>query len=212
MPHRGYIAGMKAIPNLYFINEIFEVQISQTEWQKICAISQKFEYTFTATTRLCVFQLMRRGLNRTEVFEYKRYLKRKYLGWLEVGPEQGMLMTLGERQVWQRPSSRCEPLHRHMLCLYGNDAMQLRVMAAHYGLSISDFVRIALELFLPSLENDLVSGRVNIVRHGIKVYEICEIAPVKSYDKDFHNQTIKLSRYKPDSYWGWRPFPFFGSG
>ncbi|MFO1470726.1 MAG: hypothetical protein U1F27_06820 [Turneriella sp.] len=43
-------------------------------------------------------------------------------------------------------------LHRHMLCLYGEDVKLLRLAAMRLNLTVSAFIRLALWLYLPRLE------------------------------------------------------------
>jgi len=42
-------------------------------------------------------------------------------------------------------------MHRHQMCLYGDDEKLIRVAAMDWGMTLSAFVRLALELYLSLL-------------------------------------------------------------
>ena len=57
--------------------------------------------------------------------------------------------------------------HRHLLCLYGEDELKLRLVAARLRMNVSNLIRTALKLNLnPSL---LDTTRTNLVADGVKI-------------------------------------------
>jgi hypothetical protein len=116
------------------ITEIWEVRLPLSLWQKIQRIATVRRKTFSTITRFCVFQLAERAALRW----HKQMVE---------------LHQQDSREI------RESEIHRHMVCLYGEDAKLLRLAALELGISVSAFIRLALRIYLRYLAMDLRSGR-----------------------------------------------------
>lgn len=54
------------------------------------------------------------------------------------------------------------------MCLYGDDEKLLRVAAMELGITVSQFIRLALHWFMPKIENNTVRWE-HIFYHGTKI-------------------------------------------
>ncbi|GAB4434038.1 MAG: hypothetical protein OHK0011_17150 [Turneriella sp.] len=106
------------------ITDVWEVRLPPRLWAQICAHARKRRKTFSTITRLCVFALAERSGLR-----WRRKLKELH--------EQN-----------RAECSRAERLHRHMVCLYGEDVRLVRLAALELGVTVSAFIRLALRFYL----------------------------------------------------------------
>jgi hypothetical protein len=116
------------------ISALWEVRLPISLWQRVCAIAELRETTFSAITRFCVFALAERNrlrwrktLSRLKEVDKKEYAEGKH--------------------------------HRHIVCLYGEDARLLQLAAMELGISVSALIRIALRLYLRRLAAEIHSRR-----------------------------------------------------
>ena len=126
----AFLAG-KATP----ITEVWEVRLPLRLWQAIrqCAAGRK--KTLSTITRFCALPLADRG----------------GLRWF---PGMRDLLTLDRREYATGPH------HRHIVCLYGEDAVLLRLAALRLRISVSAFIRLALRMYLRRLAMENHSKRV----------------------------------------------------
>jgi len=111
------------------ITNLLEVGLAADQWHriKICAIMRR--KTYTNITRYCVLRLARKCA----------------LQWTT-------RMRAAETGV--KKELRFSPLRkRHMVCLYGEDEKLIRLAAMDLGITMSAFIRLALELYLPLFSN-----------------------------------------------------------
>jgi hypothetical protein len=109
------------------IANLLEVHLAETQWRTIVHLACKRGRTFSTITRFCVLRLA----------------KKCRLGWtakLERAREVAQLRISIARKEGQ--------IHRHQMCLYGDDEKLIRVAAMDLGVTLSAFVRLALELYL----------------------------------------------------------------
>ena len=117
------------------INDIWEVHLSQRLWRQLACLSRNRACTYSTITRFCVFRLAE--------------------------PEQLRNFRLFNRLVpkIRRETAQAPALHRHMLCLYGEDIKLLRLAAMRLNMTVSAFIRLALWLYLPRLAMEKNSSR-----------------------------------------------------
>jgi len=162
---------MRAQPNKLKVTEQLEIRIRIEHWQNIVQMAKKHRITFTWVTRLCLFRLLDKWKNLDKEI---------------------LLANLEEKEAMQKSKEKCERLHRHILCLYG-DEIRVRFLAAKLGLTITQLVRIAIILFIASLVDPI--ERAELVKQGVKV-----VASVM----EFHDNYTKVFFVEGD-YWPFRP-------
>ena len=113
------------------IEDIWEVRLTDPLWKRINASSQKFGVSFSGISRYCVFRLAEKGTG-LRPDRFKKYLTE-------------LKETHGGKA----------PLHRHMVCFYGEDIKLVRLAALEMGISVSMFVRLAISLYLPRFEMEI---------------------------------------------------------
>lgn len=73
-------------------------------------------------------------------------------------------------------------MHRHMMCLYGDDEKIIRLAAMELGLTISAFVRLAIELYLQTLamvkHNPYAVSHDDLTWEGVRFTESIQIFAV----------------------------------
>jgi hypothetical protein len=108
------------------IAELWEVRIPSNLWRKIKYLARLHRTTYSTITRFCAFQL---------AMDANLHWHKKLLA--------------------LKKEDNCEykagGLHRHMMCLYGQDAKMLRLAAIELGISVSALIRLALRLYLQDL-------------------------------------------------------------
>lgn len=95
-------------------------------------------------------------------------------------------------------------LHRHILCLYGEDEKLIRLAAMELGLTMTAFVRLALELYLSTLAMEKQSQRLvtdkELTWEGIRLIEAIQIFAVNAGNRPF-SRNLTCLRFEIDSYW-----------
>jgi hypothetical protein len=116
------------------ITALWEVRMPISLWQKVCAIAELRETTFSSITRFCAFALAERNCLR----------------WRK---------TLAKLKEVDKKEYAEGKHHRHIVCLYGEDARLLQLAALQLGISVSALIRIALRLYLRRLAAEIHSRR-----------------------------------------------------
>ena len=177
---RGYYPGMKVPGNLLFIREVFEIRLRPEVWQRVRKIAQQNQLSYSWIVRLCLFKCFRKGVKIDQnIISLRRHLR-------------------GE--IWQLGQSK---LHRHMLCLYGDDSNFLRLAASKVGLTITQFVRIALALHLDDVEAELNMNSLDVVFKGTKMFR--DNGFQKLFGMEFHITDYAFKPFSRDSYWEYSP-------
>jgi len=120
------------------ITNILEVHLDKKQWQSIAAIARKRRKTFSTVTRFCVLRLARKT----------------HLAWTS----RLQKCHSDARLRFSRAKSMAE-IHRHRMCLYGEDEKLIRLAAMDLGLTLSGFIRLAIELYLTMLAVEKHSPR-----------------------------------------------------
>ena len=90
------------------------------------------------------------------------------------------------------------------MCLYGDDEKLIRLAAIELGLTLTAFVRLAIELYLQTLAMVKRSPRIvtneKLKWEGIRFSEVIQIFAVNGGGWPF-SRTLSCIRYEIDSYW-----------
>lgn len=109
------------------IEDIWEVHLIAAIWKKLTQIAKQRKVSYSTVARYCVFRLVeQKNLKMTEVL-------------------QEMHTQNKVRQAQEKAA------HRHLMCLYGEDVVLLRLAAIRLRISVSALIRLALVLYLPYL-------------------------------------------------------------
>lgn len=90
------------------------------------------------------------------------------------------------------------------MCLYGEDEKIIRLAAMELGLTISAFVRLALELYLPCLAMEKHSqmrvSDAELTWEGIRIIENVQIFAVNGGSRPFY-RNLSCTHFDPSGYW-----------
>jgi hypothetical protein len=137
------------------IANLLEVHLAAEQWRGIVRLARSRGWTFSMMTRFCVLRLAA----KTRI---------EWTGRLREAHKQAQLRI---------SIARAEgAVHRHLMCLYGNDEKLIRVAAMDLGITLSAFVRLAVELYLHLLAMEkhskwyvtdahLVENSIRLVQH-----------------------------------------------
>jgi hypothetical protein len=174
--------GMKCRKQKRYINQeiasLWEVNVEEKLWRRIveAANVKGGRCTFSWITRYCVFRLMR-----------KKNLRMR------------QAMKIHSERIKTRQKS-AEKHHRHILCLYGDDEKLLRLAAMQLGITVSQFIRLALVWFLPKIENSIVKWE-HIFYHGTKICRYFDFTRTNRYKIPFYDK-IFYEKWSPLEWWG----------
>lgn len=117
------------------ISNLWEVRVSAYLWRVLETIAKKRRCSYSTITRYCVFRLIeQQNLRMTPLY---------------------MATLIEVRYDLQAPAA----LHRHIVCLYGDDEVLLRMAAMRLGTSVSNVIRLALWLYLPRVAMEIHSHK-----------------------------------------------------
>ncbi len=117
------------------ISDVWEVQLQPQLWRRLRMAAAQRQTTYSNVTRYCAFRLAEK-----QNLSWNRLLQQAY---------DATKRSAGESR-----------LHRHMLCLYGEDVKLIRIAALTLGISVTAFIRISLWLFLPRVAMENHSNRL----------------------------------------------------
>jgi hypothetical protein len=162
------------------IANILEVRLAPVHWNRIKILVWQRRRTYSTITRYCVLKLARKcSLRWTPKLSAATQRVKK-----------GMDVALR--------------LHRHMMCLYGEDEKLIRLAAIELGLTLTAFVRMAIELYLDSLAMANRSQRSvtnkDLTAEGIRFIESVQIFAVNGGGWPFARD-LSCQRFDIDSYW-----------
>lgn len=119
------------------IEDLWEVHLVNTIWEKIRLIARKQKVSYSTVARYCIFRFVERKDLKMDKHCKSLYLKNK------------------------RQQAGAQASHRHLVCLYGEDVVMLRLAAIRLKISVSALIRLALALYLPRLAMENRSNRVS---------------------------------------------------
>jgi hypothetical protein len=117
------------------INNLWEVHLSRKLWQSLAGLAKLRKCSYSTITRYCVFRLVEQQNLRTLPL-YKSVLNQI------------------REEMRETPTK-----HRHMVCLYGDDEVLIRIAAMRLGITVSALIRLALWLYLPRIAMEKHSSK-----------------------------------------------------
>lgn len=163
------------------IAEIWEVRLPQGLWLRVRKLAMNQGQTFSTVTRLCAFELAE--MDPKSAPAKLRALKKK------------------DREEYGEGSH-----HRHMVCLYGEDARLLRLAALQMGISVSAFIRLALRLYLSLLAMEFHSKGAQswelVFWKGIKRWLAIPLTALNHLSLPTLRQ-FTFHSFPPELRWGW---------
>lgn len=162
------------------ISNLLEVRLAPYQWNRIKLCAWRRRRTYSTITRYCVLRLARKCSLR----------------WT-------MKLQTATESV-REGLNIAQDMHRHMMCLYGDDEKLIRLAAMDLGLTMAAFIRLAIELYLPALAMEKRSNRVitdtDLTWEGIRFTETVQIFAVNGGPWPFARD-MSCHRYAADSYW-----------
>lgn len=162
------------------ISHLLEVRLAPIHWNRIKLCAWQRRRTYSTITRYCVLKLARKCA-------------------LQWTPK----MRAATKSVREGLNIAME-MHRHMVCLYGEDEKLIRLAAMDLGITLTGFVRLAIELYLPLLAMEKRSRRiiddVDLTWEGIRFIESMQIFGVNGGPWPVARD-LSCHRFDIDSYW-----------
>ena len=162
------------------ISHLLEVRLAPMQWNRIKLCACRWRRTYSTITRYCVMKLARKcSLRWTPKM---RAAGESVRGGLQIAND----------------------MHRHMMCLYGEDEKLIRLAAMDLGITMTAFIRLAIELYLPALAMEKRSRRTitgaDLTWEGIRFTEHVQIFAANGGPWPAVRE-LSCQRFKIDSYW-----------
>ncbi|AFM11927.1 hypothetical protein [Turneriella parva] len=162
------------------ISNLWEVHLSQKLWQSLASLAKLRRCSYSTITRYCVFRLAEQQNLRCLA-----------------------LYTNVLNQI--RDDMRQTPTkHRHVVCLYGEDEVLIRMAAMRLGITVSAFIRLALWLYLPRIAMEKHSLRsvsdYALFWRGIKRWAQIRCSAMNTLGIPTL-RTYTFSNFKPQEWW-----------
>lgn len=162
------------------ITHLLEVRLAPLHWNRIKLAALRRRRTYSTVTRYCMMRLARKCSLR-----WTPKLRR-----IEIDVKQGLAEAV--------------EMHRHMMCLYGEDEKIVRLAAMELGITMTAFVRLAIELYLGTLamekQNKRVVTNAQLTWEGIRFVENVQIFAVNAGSRPFY-RNLSCSYFAIESYW-----------
>jgi hypothetical protein len=165
------------------IANLIEVHLPAGQWRTIVHMARKRGWTFSMMTRFCVLRLA----------------SKCQIDWTT------RLQEAHDKAKLRISIARAEGgVHRHLMCLYGDDEKLIRVAAMDLGITMSAFVRLALELYLYLLAMEKHSRwyvtDAHLVENSIRLVQHMTIFAAKAGSFPFLHE-LDSWHWELDSYW-----------
>ena len=163
------------------ITEIIEVRLPLALWRKVYTLARHYRLTYSTVTRLCVLHVAE---------AQKPY------------PEE----KLARLKQQDKEEYAAGDHHRHLVCLYGDDARLLRLAALQMGISLSVLIRLALRVHLGAIAMEFQSQAHRVKEivfwRGIKRWIAIPLITenhlrIPAVRRFFHQS------FPPEYRWGW---------
>jgi len=162
------------------MTNILEIRLAPKQWNRIKIAAWKRNRTYSTITRYCVLKLARKCTLRwsTRLLEATE------------GVQNGLALA--------------QNMHRHMMCLYGQDEKMIRLAALELGLTLTALVRLAIKLYLPTLAMEKHSKNCvtahDLTWEGIRFTEEVQIFAANAGGWPFL-RNLTCIPFDPESYW-----------
>jgi hypothetical protein len=162
------------------ISHLLEIRLAPLHWNRIKIAAWVRRRTLSTITRYCTLRLAR----KTSL----RWTPKLRQATTEV--RHGLAIA--------------RDIHRHMMCLYGEDEKIIRLAAMELGITITALVRLAIELYLGTLVMEKRSPRfvtnAQLTWEGIRIAESVQIFAVNADSRPFYRH-MSCAYFDIDSYW-----------
>lgn len=162
------------------ISHLFEVRLAPGHWNRIKLAMWLRRRTYSTITRYCTLRLARKCS--------LRWTPRLRQAEVRVKDTHGVALEM----------------HRHLMCLYGEDEKIIRLAALELGLTITAFVRLAIELFLPALAMEKHSRgyvtNAHLTEEAIRITKNIQIFAVNAGTRPFY-RNLSCEYFDVDGYW-----------
>ncbi|MES0490786.1 MAG: hypothetical protein ABUK01_12395 [Leptospirales bacterium] len=168
------------------IPNILEIRLNQDTWERISQIAVIKGKSYSWVVRYCLFRFIKRNNMKSNPVNFNSEKQRE---------KYTMMETRARHHLVEKN------LHRHKLCLYGDDELYVRMIAGFLHRTMSHLVRLALEWYLSELERMSTGkpGRFHRLAFywlGIKLYGLAVLPNVSPEYKQ-----IQFIRFSDDEYW-----------
>lgn len=162
------------------ITNILKISLAPTHWNRIKIAAWQRGRTYSTITRYCVLRLARKCSLRWTSQLHKA----------KTGVRRGLEIA--------------KDMHRHTMCLYGEDEKIIRLAAMDLGVTMTAFVRLAIELYLETLAMEKQGTRyitnTQLTWEGIRFTECVQIFAENGGGWPF-TRNLSCIRFDLDSYW-----------
>ena len=162
------------------ISHLIEVRLPPGYWNRIKLFAWLRHRTYSTISRYCVLRLARKCS----------------LHWT---PKLRMAAASVQNEL-----DSAKELHRHLMCLYGEDEKIIRLAALELGLTLTGFIRLAIELYLGTLAMENHSRRKitdqMLTAAAIRFTEKVQIFAANGGGWPFLRE-LSCQRFDPESYW-----------
>lgn len=162
------------------ITHLLEIRVAPVHGNQIQLANRQRRRTYSTLTRYCSLRLARKCSLR-----WTSKLRQKHAT---------VVQDIAEAQEF----------HRHLMCLYGDDVKLIRLAAMELGLTLSAFVRLAIELYLPVLAMEKHSrwfvSNEDLTWEGIRFIQEIQIFAVNGSARPFY-RNLSCLPFEIDSYW-----------
>ena len=177
------------------VDHFLEIRLNQVTWTKIVKIAGQKEKSYSWIVRYCVFRLIKRQMDDGFVHPWLTSEKGRKK-WKKFGA-----LSRQTRNHIYAENGKPGNLHRHKLCLYGNDEMLIRMTAGKFNFSMSHLVRLALEWNLGELERQSHGRpcrfhRLAFYWLGIKLYSDVDLPIISPPHKH-----LRFTHFHDSDYW-----------
>lgn len=171
---------MRAQPNLWFIDDIFEIRLLEADWQRVKQTAMQREISYSWVVRICIFAMISKHRKKIDYQFTQKSL------------------ALKQEYKFQRGKS----FHRHLLCLYGDDAHCIRLEASRLGITVSHFIRLALREFLDKID---VMSTYDLVMKGVKINRKIDTTQAV-FGMELQIKKVIILPFERESYSDFKPF------
>lgn len=163
------------------IAEVWEVHLTPAMFAAVKTEARRRKCSYSAVSRFCVFYLAERsGLRSFDFFQRRVCVKKEEL-------------------------SRSATKQRHLVCLYGEDVKMLRLAAMRLGITVSAFIRLALDLYLPGLAMENQSRRSvstsQFADYSIKRWKTLPLIAINRFNLPSVRRFV-FNGFPPEERWG----------
>ena len=162
------------------IEDVWEVHLVGAIWRYLAEIARRRKVSYSTIARYCIFRL---------------------------AEQKNLKMTSSWQAVHQKNKAQIAgsgQLHRHLVCLYGEDVVLLKLAAIRLGITVSALIRLALVLYLPCLAMENHSKEIvdeqELFLRGIKRWMRIELTELHAFGQPAIHQ-FTFSMFLPWQWW-----------